>query len=146
MGELIFAFLSLIIPPPILLLFGFASSIVFSVLVRNVEWISAGGLETASLVFSLCLSFVVNLIFAIAGRNSGEGVKLVICVLESAAGLGASALPFVIYAINTVGGYSIQFSFCVVIALFAAGTVYPLYDSLLRVARRSTSPLLTTQL
>ncbi|KIN03370.1 hypothetical protein OIDMADRAFT_118236 [Oidiodendron maius Zn] len=145
-GELIFAFLSLIIPPPILLLFGFASSIVFSVLVRNVEWISAGGLETASLVFSLCLSFVVNLIFAIAGRNSGEGVKLVICVLESAAGLGASALPFVIYAINTVGGYSIQFSFCVVIALFAAGTVYPLYDSLLRVARRSTSPLLTTQL
>ena len=145
-GELIFAFLSLLIPPPILLLFGFASSIVFSVLVRNLAWVSAGGLEIASLAFSLCLEFVVNLTFAIAARNSGESVKLVICVLEIAAGLGCSALPFVIYAMNTVGGYSIQFSFCVIIALFAVGTVYPLYDSLLRIARRSTSPLLTTQL
>ncbi|KAH7394674.1 hypothetical protein BKA66DRAFT_598838 [Pyrenochaeta sp. MPI-SDFR-AT-0127] len=131
-GHFIVAFLCFLIPPRVLLLLSYICGITFSVLIMRLEWISVNRAQAMTLVLSVFLGPIPNLCKAIGLRGLGRRTKLAACLFESSGGFGACIFPFIALVVQRTHNNSAQYSFCVVIALFVSGTVFPLYLNLVR--------------
>jgi fucose permease len=134
-GHLILAFFCFFIPPRVLLLFTYTCGITCSVLIMRLEWISVNRAQAMTLILGVFIGPIPNFCIAIGLRGLGRRTKLAACLLESSAAFGACVFPFVALAVLRAHNNSARYSFCVVIALFVSGTVFPLYLNLVRLAR-----------
>jgi hypothetical protein len=134
-SEFIFAFLCLLIPPRVTLLLSCACGITFSALIMGLEFPSASSVESMTLVFAVFIGPTPNLVIAVALRGLRKWTVLTVCLIETGIGLGISTFLFVTLAVLRAHNHSVKYSFCVVVALFAAATVYPLYLNLVRAPR-----------
>jgi fucose permease len=138
LGRFLFAPLCLFIPPRILLLFVFIGGIVFSSLTQALH-LSANGIAGPALVFFFFEGPVWPLIFAIGLRGMGRRTKMAAALITAAAS-GGGAFPFVMFAVQRVSHKTIQYSFCVIIALFAFGAIFPVYLNMVPGARHQVDP------
>ena len=137
-GRFLFAPLCLIIQPRILLLFIFICGIIFSALTMTLN-LSANGIAGPALIFFFFEGPVWPLVYAIGLRGMGRRTKMA-AALITAAGSGGSAFQFVMFAVQRVSHTTVQYSFCVIVALFAFGTIFPLYLNLVPGARHQVDP------
>ncbi|KAH7146755.1 major facilitator superfamily domain-containing protein [Dactylonectria estremocensis] len=138
-GNFLLAFLCLFIPPRIILLLVYGCGITLAVLIFSFQFPSAASIQPITLAFSIFEGPIPNLVFAIALRGLGSWTGLACCLLISGASLGACIWPWVMLAVSR--GNSAQFTFCVVVGLFAVGSIFPLYLNLVRSAHsRERSP------
>jgi fucose permease len=146
-SQLIFAFLCLLIPPRVLLLLAYAGSLTSSALIMGLKVSYVNATAYLGLVFVIFEGSIFPLIFAIGLRGLGRWTKLAACLMISMSGLSSCVFPFIMLAVMQAPSHSVQYSFCVVIALFAAGMTFPLYLNLFRSARHQVDPVaLTTPL
>ena len=138
MGRFLFAPLCLIIPPRILLLFTFIGGIVFSSLTQSLH-LSANGIAGPALVFFFFEGPIWPLIYAIGLRGMGSQTKIAAALITAAAS-GGGAFQFVMYAVQRVSHKTVQYSFCVIIALFAFGAIFPVYLNVCPGARHQVDP------
>jgi hypothetical protein len=78
------------------------------------------------------------MVVAIALRGLGWWTALACGLLISSCSLGAGIWPWVMLAVST--NKSAQYAYCIVVALFAVGGVFPLYLSLVCSARGRERP------
>ncbi|KAH8820782.1 MFS transporter-like protein [Xylogone sp. PMI_703] len=129
------AFLCLIIEPRILLLIIFVGGLAFSIL--TFTWHTNSNNMAMSVIFDfISESPVWPLIFAITLRGMGKKTKSAAAYLTASAS-GGAVFPFVVYGIQR--SHTIQYSLCVVTALYAVAIVFPLYLNLAPAARRQVS-------
>ena len=138
LGRFLFAPLCLVIRPRILLLFIFISGILFSALTMSLH-LTANGIAGPALIFFFFEGPVWPLVYAIGLRGMGRRSKMAAALITAAAS-GGGAFPFVMFAVQRVSHKSIQYSFCVIVALFAAGTLFPVYLNLVPGARHQVDP------
>jgi fucose permease len=143
-SQFIFAFLCLLIPPRVLLLVAYTGSVTFSALIMALDLPSVNVAVSLVLVSSIFSAPIFPINFAIGLRGLGRWTKLAACLLTAGAGVGAIVFPFVMLAV--LQARTVRYSFCVVVAVYAAGTLFPLYLNLFRAARHQVDPvaLLTT--
>lgn len=134
-SEFVFAFLCLLIPPRVILLLSCVCGITFSALIMGLEFPSASSVESMTLVFAVFIGPTPNLVIAVALGALRKRTVLAVSLIESSIGLGISTFLFVMFAVQRAHSHSVKYSFCVVVALFAAATVYPLYLNLVRASR-----------
>ncbi|KAK0109336.1 hypothetical protein ONS96_003155 [Cadophora gregata f. sp. sojae] len=139
LGRYIFAVLCLYIPPRILLLATFLGGIIFSALTMTLST-SANGIAGPALIFFFFEGPVFPLVFAIGLRGLGRKTKQGASYLTAAAS-GGAVFPFVMLAVQKVDGRSVQYSYCVIVALFAVGTLYPMYLNSVPRVRRVVDPV-----
>ena len=137
-GRFVFAGLCLIIRPRFLLLIAFMLGTVFAILVMTVYCGPCSVAMTA--VFFFFEGPIFPLIFAIGLRGMGKWTKSVGAVFVSSACSGA-IFPYVMYIMVHDNHKHVHYSFCVIVALFAFGTIFPLYLSLLPEAGRQIDPV-----
>ncbi|KAH8589652.1 hypothetical protein B0O99DRAFT_692381 [Bisporella sp. PMI_857] len=138
-GHFILAFLCLLIPPRLLLLFAFGCGIAFTALLVKPEFHSVNTAQYVVLFFGLFLGPIPNFCFAITLGGMGRWTKLAACLIEMGCGLGASASPFIMLALPKAPN-SVQYSFVVVIVLFSTGALFPLYLNLVRASGPNGPP------
>ena len=139
LGRFIFAPLCLIIPPRILLLVTVVGGIISITLTMTLQ-INVNALATPALVFFFFEGPAWPLIFAIGLRGMGKRTKLAAaCITASASGGGP--FPFVQLGVIDLAHRSIQYSFCVIVALFAGMTIFPLYLNFVPAARHQVDPI-----
>jgi fucose permease len=137
-GRFLFAPLCLIIPPRILLLFIFLGGIVFSALTMGLN-LSANGIAGPALVFFFFEGPCWPIIYAIGLRGMGRQTKMAAAFI-TAAGSGGGMFQFVMFAVQRVSHKDVQYSFCVIVALFAFGAIFPVYLNLVPGARHQVDP------
>lgn len=81
---------------------------------------------------------MLPIIFGIALRGTGHHVKTAACLLETAIS-GTVIFPFVKHAAQSAHGE--PYSFAVIVAVFSAGTIFPLYLNLFSVAKKQVDPI-----
>ncbi|PVH80503.1 MFS general substrate transporter [Cadophora sp. DSE1049] len=139
LGRYIFAVLCLYITPRILLLTTFVGGIIFSALTMTVST-NANGVVGPALIFFFFEGPVWPLVFAIGLRGLGRKTKQGASYLTAAAS-GGAVFPFVILAVQKVEDRSVQYSYCVIVALFATGTLYPAYLNFVPRVRHVVDPM-----
>jgi hypothetical protein len=137
-GRFLFAPLCLCIPPRILLLFIFIGGIVFSALTMSLN-LDANGLAAPALVYFFFEGPVWPIVYAIGLRGMGRRTKMAAALITAAAS-GGGVFQFVMYAVQQVSHKTVQYSFCVITALFAFGTIFPVYLNLVPGARHQVDP------
>jgi fucose permease len=130
------AALCLIFKPRYLLLFTYSSALLFSVFIITIP--SFGNPNIAA-GMAIALSFFEGplwpIIFAISLRHLGRRTKTGAACLAAAAS-GGAAFPWVMYAVQSIPpGQTVQYSFCVVVALLAAGLLFPIYLEIVPAAK-----------
>ncbi|RDL37694.1 MFS general substrate transporter [Venustampulla echinocandica] len=138
LGRLFFVPLCLLVPPRILLLVAFIGCLVCSSLTMALD-VSANRIAVPSLLFFFFEGPIWPLIFAIGLRGLGGKTKFGAGCLTAAAS-GGGIFPFVMYAVQQIQNKSIQYSYCVIIALFAFGMLLPLYLNFVPNARAQVDP------
>lgn len=129
-GNFLFAFLCLFISPAVLLLMAYGCGITLAVLIFADQFPSAASLQVITLALSIIEGPIPNLVIAIGLRGLGWWTGLACCLLVSGCSLGACIWPWVMLAVSSRN--SAQYTFCVVIALFVAGSIFPVYLNLIR--------------
>jgi fucose permease len=124
-GRFFFAGLCLIIRPRILLLVTFVGCIIFATLTVVVDT-NSNGLTGFAIALFFFEGPVFPLVFAIGLRGMGRRTKIAAAALTASAASGA-IFPFVMLAIQRLQHETAQYSYSVVIALFVAGLLMPLY-------------------
>jgi fucose permease len=137
-GRFLFAPLCLIMPPRILLLISIILSTLFAILTMSLH-LSANGIAGPALVFFFFEGPAFPLIFAIGLRGMGRWTKWAASGLTAACS-GGAVFPFVMYAVQRVDGKTVQYSYCVIIALMAFGGIFPAYLCLVPGARHQVDP------
>lgn len=138
LSRFIFAPLCLIIPPRILLLVSFIGCILFSILTTTLS-LSANGVSGLVLMLFFFEGPIYPLIFAIGLRGMGKKTKMAAGFLTAAC-VGGGSWPFVMWAVQYSTHRSVQFSFVVIVALCAAGIIFPLYLCCFERARFQVDP------
>lgn len=118
-----------LMPRPTLLML-YIGTIVFSVLYMNTSGLTAVIMGFMLLFFE---GGILPINFGIALRGTGHHAKTAACLLETAIS-GAAFFPFARYAAQLAHGE--PYSYCVVVAIFSAGTIFPLYLNLFSVAKK----------
>ncbi|KAI9734046.1 MAG: hypothetical protein M1818_006984 [Claussenomyces sp. TS43310] len=137
-GRFFFAGLCMIVKPRHLLLASYVGTLIFAVTAFAIK---SSSNTTAGLLIT-CFLFegpLFPLIFAISLRRMGRRTKLA-AVLLVAATSGGGALPWIMYAVYFVDAKTIRYSLCVVVALFATGTLFPIYLNVCRHAKGQVDP------
>ncbi|GAD99801.1 MFS transporter, putative [Paecilomyces variotii No. 5] len=134
-GRFLTAFAQWFLKPRWILLVAYIGMIVFSVLCMNVS--GYPGIAMALMVY-VFESGAFSIIFAISLRGTAQYTKLA-AVIMTAAISGGSVFPFPQFAAYRARG--IQYSFCVAVAVFAAGAIFPLYLNLVPAARKQVDPV-----
>jgi fucose permease len=127
-GRFLAAALCLILKPRIILFFSFLGALIFSILVFALP--DSGGNDADAIAgMSLLVLFFEGpmwpIIFAISMRGLGRRTKSAAAYLTAAAS-GGAVFPWVMWAVQDKG---LRYSFCVSIALFATGLLFPMYMS-----------------
>ncbi|RKK60347.1 hypothetical protein BFJ69_g17230 [Fusarium oxysporum] len=137
-GQFLFAFLSLFIPPRVILLSACGTGITLAAVISSVAFPSAAMVQQVTLALSILLGGIPSMVVAIALQGLGWWSALACGLLISSCSLGAGIWPWVMLAVST--NKSAQYAYCIVVALFAVGGVFPLYLSLVRSARGRERP------
>ena len=91
-----------------------------------------------ALMVYLFESGVFSIIFAISLRGTGRHTKTATVLLTVAIG-GGAFFPFAQYAAELAGG--IRYSYCVLVALFSAGAIFPIYLNVVPAAKKQVDPV-----
>ncbi|KAJ9318735.1 hypothetical protein DTO271D3_865 [Paecilomyces variotii] len=134
-GRFLTAFAQWILKPRWILLVAYIGMIVFSILCMNVS--GYAGIAMALMVY-VFESGVFSIIFAISLRGTAQYTKTAAVVMTAAIS-GGSVFPFPQYAASRARG--VQYSFCVTVAVFCAGAIFPLYLNLVPAARKQVDPV-----
>lgn len=137
-GRFLFAGLTLIIPPRILLLVATIGCIVLASLTMSLS-VTANEIAGPALVFFFFEGPIFPLIFAMSLRGLGRDTKLGAACITAAAS-GGAIFPFVMYAVQEVDRTSISYSYSVIIGIFAFGLLYPIYCNFVPKARAQLDP------
>jgi fucose permease len=141
-GRFLAALLCLILRPRLILFLSFFLALLFSILVFALSDPSGSKANTIAGMALLVLFFegpMWPIIFAISLRKMGRATKSAAAFLTAAAS-GGAVFPWVMFAVQA-RGRGVQYSFCVPIALFAAGLLFPVYLSVVPAARAQVDPL-----
>uniref|UniRef100_A0A093VFJ4 L-fucose-proton symporter n=1 Tax=Talaromyces marneffei PM1 TaxID=1077442 RepID=A0A093VFJ4_TALMA len=117
------------------LLILYLGCIVFSALCMRTSGLTA--VITGLMLFFL-EGGILPIIFGIALRRTGHHIKTAACLLETAFS-SAAFFPFARYAAELAHGQS--YSYCVIVAVFCAGTIFPLYLNFFSVVKRQVDPI-----
>lgn len=79
-----------------------------------------------------------SIIFAISLRGAGQHTKTAATLLTMAIS-GGACFPFAQYAASLAGGMS--FSYSVLVAVFCAGAIFPIYLNLVPAAKKQVDPV-----
>lgn len=143
-GRFLAALLCLFLRPRLILLLSFLFALIFSTLVFALPDPSGSGANTIAGMALLVLFFegpMWPIIFAISLRKIGRATKSAAAFLTAAAS-GGAVFPWVMFAVQA-RGMGVQYSFCVAIALFATGLLFPVYLSVVPAAMAQVDPLWT---
>jgi len=141
-GRFLAAVLCLLFRPRLILLLSFLCALFFSILVFALPDTSSSSANTIAGMSLMVLFFegpMWPIIFAISLRGMGRATKSAAAFLTSAAS-GGAVFPWVMFAVQA-SGMGVQYSFCVAVALFATGMLFPIYLSVVPTARAQVDPL-----
>ncbi|TVY32302.1 Glucose/galactose transporter, partial [Lachnellula subtilissima] len=138
-GRFLFAPLCLFIPPRILLMIIFLGCLIFSILAMSLKT-SANGISGVSIVFFFFEGPVFPMVYAIGLRGLGTRTKIGSGLLTAAGG-GGGIFQFVMFAVQRLDHKSLRYSYCVIVALFSFGLIYPVYLNVVPKARRQVDPV-----
>lgn len=133
-GRFLFAGLCIFIQPRILLMATFVGCIIFATLTMVLS-LNTNGIAGPALMFFFFEGPIWPIVYAIGLRGLGRSTKLGAACLTAAAS-GGAGFPFAMLVIQEMDHKTIQYSYCVIIALLSFGAVYPLYLNLVPKARR----------
>jgi hypothetical protein len=137
-GRFLFAGLCLVIRPRILLLVSFLLGTICAVLIMSIRH-GPGSAAVTSLVFFF-QGPIFPLIFVLGLRGRGTHMAYVAAALVATACSGA-IFPYVMYIIVFDNHKRAHYAFCVVVALFAFGSLFPIYLNLVPKAGRQIDPV-----
>ncbi|TVY14212.1 L-fucose-proton symporter [Lachnellula arida] len=138
-GRFLFAPLCLFIPPRILLMVIFLGCLIFSILTMSLHT-SGNGISGPAMMFFFFEGPVFPMVYAIGLRGLGSSTKIGAALLTAAGG-GGGIFQFVMFAVQRLDHKSVQYSYCVIVALFSFGLLYPVYLNLVPKARRQVDPV-----
>ncbi|KAJ4027599.1 hypothetical protein NW758_014013 [Fusarium oxysporum] len=124
-GQFLFAFLSIFIPPYVILLSACGAGIALAAVTSVGAFPSAAIAQQVTLAMSIFLGGIPNLVVAIALRGLGWWTALVCSLLIGSCSLGAGIWPWAMMVVSS--SKSVQYAYYVIIALFAVCSVLPLY-------------------
>ena len=134
-GRFLAAFAQWFLKPRWILMVSYVGLIVCSVLCMNTSGSTA--IAMAMLVY-LFESGVFSIIFAISLRGTAQHTKTAAVLLTVAIG-GGTFFPFAEYRAYLDHGAT--YSFCILVALFAAGAIFPLYLNLVPAVKKQVDPV-----
>lgn len=134
-GRFLTAFSQLLLRPRWTLLISYIGMIVFSVLSMKTTGSAAVAM---SMVIYLFESGAFSTIFALSLRGTGRHTKTAASLLASAIS-GGVYFPFAQQAARLARGET--FSFGVLVALFSAGAIFPVYVNLVPAAKKQVDPV-----
>ncbi|KAJ5934752.1 Major facilitator superfamily domain general substrate transporter [Penicillium verhagenii] len=134
-GRFLAAFAQWFLKPRWLLMVAYVGMIVFSVLCMNTT--GSAAIAMVMLVY-LFMSGVYSIIFAISLRGTARHTKTASAFLTMGT-CGGVFFPFAEYATYNARGTS--YSFCVVVAVFAAGAIFPIYLNLVPAVKKQVDPV-----
>lgn len=134
-GRFLAAFMQWFLKPRWILLLAYLGMIVFAVLCMKTT--GAAAMTMVLLVYTF-ESGAFSIIFAISLRGTGQHTKTAASLLTMAVGSGAP-FPFAQRAAQLTGGP--PFSLSVLVALFSAGAIFPLYLNLVPAAKKQVDPV-----
>jgi fucose permease len=138
-GRFLFAGLTLIIPPRILLFIIFVGCLIFSILTMSIS-ANANEIAGPALVYFFFEGPVFPMVFAMGLRGLGRQTKWGAGLLTAAAS-GGGMFPFVMWAVQRLDHKSIEYSYSVIVALFSFGLLYPIYLNFVPKARSQVDPM-----
>lgn len=109
--------------------------IVFSILCMKTTGVAAVAMGLMVYLFE---SGAFSIIFAISLRGAGQHTKTAATLLTTAIS-GGACFPFAQYAASLAGGMS--FSYSVLVAVFCAGAIFPIYLNLVPAAKKQVDPV-----
>ncbi|RHZ73473.1 hypothetical protein CDV55_108337 [Aspergillus turcosus] len=134
-GRFLTAFLQWFLKPRWVLMLSYIGMIVFSVLCMKTTGSTAVAM---SLMVYLFESGAFSTIFALSLRGTARHTKTAASLLTTAIS-GGAYFPFAQYAAQLAGGVS--YSYSVLVALFCAGAIFPLYLNLVPAAMKQVDPV-----
>jgi len=134
-GRFIAAFTQWFLKPRWILLVSYIGMIVFAILCMKTTGSAAVAMAMMVYFFE---SGVFSIIFAISLRGTARHTKTAATLLTVAVS-GGTYFPFAEYAAYLSHGNS--YSFCVLVALFSAGAIFPLYLNLVTAAKKQVDPV-----
>lgn len=137
-GRFLFAPLCLIIHPRVLLFITMLGGLIFSILTMSLK-LDANGVSGPALMFFFFEGPVWPMVYAIGLRGLGSKTKIGAALITAAAS-GGAIFPFVMWAVHQLDGKTVQYSFCVIVAMFAFGLLFPIYLNLVPAARHQVDP------
>ncbi|KAJ6085847.1 Major facilitator superfamily domain general substrate transporter [Penicillium sp. IBT 16267x] len=134
-GRFLAAFAQWFLKPRWILMVAYVGMIVFSVLCMNTTGSAAVVMVTMVYLFE---SGVFSIVFALSLRGTARHTKTAAALLAMGTS-GGVFLPFAEYAAYNARGVS--YSFCVLVAPFAAGAIFPLYLNLVPAVKKQVDPI-----
>ncbi|KAJ6108026.1 Major facilitator superfamily domain general substrate transporter [Penicillium sp. IBT 18751x] len=134
-GRFMAAFAQWFLKPRWILMVSYIGLIVFSVLCMKTTGTAA--IVMAMMVY-LFESGVFSIIFAISLRGTAQHTKTAAALLTVAVS-GGTYFPFAEYAAYLSHGT--PWSYCVLVAVFSAGAIFPLYLNLVPAAKKQVDPV-----
>lgn len=135
-GRFLAAFLQYFLKPRWILLLSYIGLIVFAALSMTTTGPAAIAMGMMIFLFE---SGTFSIIFAIALRGTGRHTKTAASLLTIAIS-GGAFLPFARYAAE-VAKNNVPESYSVLVALFAAGAIFPIYLNLVPAAKKQVDPV-----
>ncbi|KAE8371912.1 major facilitator superfamily domain-containing protein [Aspergillus bertholletiae] len=134
-GRFLAAFLQWFLKPRWILLLSYIGMIVFSILCTKTTGVAAVAMALMVYLFE---SGVFSIIFATSLRGTGQHTKTAATLLTMAVS-GGACFPFAQYAASLAGG--VPFSYSVLVAVFCAGAIFPIYLNLVPAAKKQVDPV-----
>ncbi|CDM27949.1 hypothetical protein DTO013E5_4103 [Penicillium roqueforti] len=134
-GRFFAAFAQWFLKPRWILMVSYIGMIVCSILCMKTS--GTGAIVMVMLVY-LFESGAFSIIFAISLRGTAQHTKTAAVFMTAAIG-GGTFFPFAEYAAYLAHGGS--YSFCVIVALFCAGAIFPIYLNLVPAVKKQVDPV-----
>ncbi|KAK4694658.1 MFS transporter, FHS family, L-fucose permease, partial [Lecanoromycetidae sp. Uapishka_2] len=134
-GRFLTALAGLVIKPRRILLFLFVGSIISSALAMSLDGYKGVAMIVLILFFE---SGIFSLIYAISIRGLGMHTKTG-AVFITAATSGGAVIPAIMNPVTE--RYGLQYSLCVVVAVFSFGTLMPIYLCISPAAKKQVDPV-----
>lgn len=134
-GRFLGAFLNYMLKPRWILLICFVGTIVLSALQMNASGTS--GVAVNGLLYFFEGS-IFPIVYAISMRGLGAGTWDGAAIMTAAISAGA-VVPPILYGVTK--SHSVQYSWCVMLAVFSFGTIFPLYLNFVPAARKQVDPI-----
>jgi fucose permease len=134
-GRFVAAFAQWFLKPRWILMVSYIGMIVFAVLCMKTT--GSAAIAMAMMVY-LFESGVFSIIFAISIRGTARHTKTAAALLATAIS-GGTFFPFAEYAAYL--SHDTSYSFCVLVAVFSAGAIFPIYLNLIPAVKKQVDPV-----